>query len=48
MDKNQKTAMAWRVRAAPTLLLFKQGAVAATQVGMVSKAQLTRLVDAAL
>lgn len=48
MDKNQKTAMAWRVRAAPTLLLFKQGAVQATQVDMVSKAQLAKIIDAAL
>ena len=48
MDKNQKTAMAWRVRAAPTLLLFNRGAVQATQVGMVSKAQLARMVDETL
>lgn len=48
MDKNQKTAMAWRVRSAPTLLLFKHGAVHATHVGMASKAQLARLIDAAL
>jgi thioredoxin 1 len=48
MDKNQQTAMAWRVRAAPTLLLFKAGAVQATHVGMASKAQLARMIDAAL
>ena len=48
MDKNQKTAMAWRVRSAPTLLLFKNGNVCGTQVGMVSKSQLARMVDAAL
>ena len=48
MDKNQQTAMAWRVRAAPTLLLFKGGVVHATHVGMASKAQLARLIDAAL
>ena len=36
MDKNQKTAMQFRVRSAPTLLLFRNGAVQATQVGMVS------------
>jgi thioredoxin 1 len=48
MDKNQKTAMAWRVRSAPTLVLFNRGAVQATQVGMVSKAQLAKIVDAAL
>jgi len=48
MDKNQHTAMAWCVRAAPTLLLFKGGAVHATHVGMASKAQLARMIDAAL
>ena len=48
MDKNQKTAMQFRVRSAPTLLLFRNGAVQATQVGMVSKAQLAKMVDAAL
>jgi thioredoxin 1 len=48
MDKNQKTAMQFRVRAAPTLLLFHNGAVQATQVGMVSKSQLAKMVDAAL
>ena len=48
MDKNQKTAMAFRVRSAPTLLLFKDGAVQATHVGMASKAQLAKLIDAAL
>jgi thioredoxin 1 len=48
MDKNQKTAMAWRVRSAPTLLLFKGGTVQATHVGLASRAQLARLIDAAL
>ncbi len=48
MDKNQKTAMQYRVRSAPTLLLFRNGAVQATQVGMVSKPQLAKMVDAAI
>ena len=48
MDKNQQTAMALRVRAAPTLLLFKNGAVQATHVGMASKAQLAKSIEAAL
>lgn len=48
MDKNQKTAMTWRVRSAPTLVLFKNGAVQATQVGMVSKSQLAQMVARAL
>ena len=48
MDKNQQTATTWRVRAAPTLLLFKGGTVQATHVGMASKVQLAKLIDAAL
>ena len=48
MDKNQKTAMAWRVRSAPTLLLFHHGEVQATHVGMASKSQLARMIDATL
>lgn len=48
LDKNQKTAIAYGVRSAPTLLLFKHGKVEATQIGMVSKSQIARIVDAAL
>ncbi|MFI4970812.1 MAG: thioredoxin [Lysobacterales bacterium] len=48
LDKNQKTAIACGVRSAPTLLLFKGGKVQATQIGMVSKAQLVAMVDRAL
>jgi thioredoxin 1 len=48
MDSNPKTAIACHVRSAPTLLLFKDGAVQATQVGLVSKSQLHRMLDAAL
>jgi thioredoxin 1 len=48
MDANPKTAIACHVRSAPTLLLFKDGAVQATQVGLVSKSQLHRMLDAAL
>lgn len=48
LDKNQRTALAYGVRSAPTMLLFKHGKVQATQMGLVSKAQLTRVIDAAL
>lgn len=48
MDKNPKTAIAYGVRSAPTMLLFKDGKVQATQTGLVSKAQLSKLIDAAL
>jgi thioredoxin 1 len=48
MDANPKTALACRVRSAPTLQLFKDGTVQATQVGLVPKSQLLRMIDAAL
>jgi thioredoxin 1 len=48
MDANPRTALACHVRSAPTLLLFKDGAVQATQVGLTSKSQLQRMFDAAL
>jgi thioredoxin 1 len=48
LDKNQKIAFTYGVRSAPTMMLFKDGKVQATQLGLVSKAQLTKLIDAAL
>jgi thioredoxin 1 len=48
LDKNPKTALAYGVRSAPTMLLFKGGQVQATQMGLVSKSQLTKVIDAAL
>ena len=48
IDENQRTAITWRVRSAPTLMLFKNGAVAATQIGATSKSQLVQMVERAL
>lgn len=48
IDDNQRTAVAWRVRSAPTLMLFKNGTVEATQIGAVSKSQLLQIVERAL
>lgn len=48
MDKNPRATAAFRVRAAPTLLVFKDGAVQATHIGLASKSQLAKLLDAAL
>ncbi len=48
IDHNQKTPRSFAVRGIPTLMLFKDGKVQATQVGAVSKAQLTQLIDRAL
>lgn len=48
MDANPKAAIACHVRSAPTLLLFKNSAVQATQVGLVSKSQMQRMLEAVL
>ena len=45
IDENPLTAPKYNVRSIPTLLLFKDGTVAAQQVGAVSKAQLTAFLD---
>ena len=45
IDHNQQTPRTYAVRGIPTLMLFKDGKVQATQVGAVSKAQLTQLID---
>ena len=48
IDHNQKTPRNFSVRGIPTLMLFKDGKVQATQVGAVSKAQLSQLLDKSL
>ncbi len=48
IDANRTTAMKYHVRSIPTLLLFKDGQVQATQIGAVGKAQLAQLLDKAL
>ena len=48
IDHNQQTPRSYAVRGIPTLMLFKDGKVHATQVGAVSKSQLTQLIDKAL
>ena len=45
IDHNQRTPRNYAVRGIPTLMIFKDGKVHATQVGAVSKAQLTQLID---
>jgi thioredoxin 1 len=45
IDHNQQTPRTYAVRGIPTLMLFKDGKVQATQVGAVSKAQLTQLIE---
>ena len=45
IDHNQKTPRNYNVRGIPTLMIFKNGKVEATQIGAVSKTQLTQLID---
>lgn len=45
IDQNQKTPRNYNVRGIPTLMIFKNGKVEATQIGAVSKTQLTQLID---
>jgi thioredoxin 1 len=48
IDNNPNTPRQYAVRGIPTLMLFKNGKVAATQVGAVGKTQLTQLIDRAV
>lgn len=45
IDQNAETPPKFGIRGIPTLLLFKDGKVAATKVGALSKAQLTQFLD---
>ena len=45
VDKNQEMPAKYGVRGIPTLILFKEGDVAATKVGALSKSQLTAFLN---
>jgi thioredoxin 1 len=45
VDQNPSTPPKFGVRGIPTLILFKDGQVAATQVGLLSKADLVKFID---
>ena len=45
IDHNQKTPRSYNVRGIPTLMIFKDGKVQATQIGAISKTRLTQLID---
>ena len=45
VDKNQEIPAKFGVRGIPTLMLFKNGQLAATKVGALSKAQLAAFVE---
>ncbi|WP_159567391.1 thioredoxin TrxA [Budvicia diplopodorum] len=48
IDQNPATAPQYGIRGIPTLLLFKNGAVAATKVGALSKSQLKEFLDTSI
>jgi len=48
VDKNPKLMRNWNVRGIPTLMIFKDGKVQATQIGAVSKSQLAQIIDKAI
>ena len=48
VDQNPATAMTFRVRSIPMLLVFKDGQIHGQQIGAVGKAQLAQLIDKAL
>lgn len=45
VDENNETPPKYGIRGIPTLLLFKDGGVAATKVGALSKTQLKEFID---
>jgi thioredoxin 1 len=45
VDENQAVPAKFGIRGIPTLILFKNGAVAAQKVGALSKSQLTAFLD---
>ncbi|HIB27856.1 MAG TPA: thioredoxin TrxA [Candidatus Thioglobus sp.] len=45
VDENQQTPPKYGIRGIPTMLLFKDGVVAATKMGALSKAELCAFID---
>ena len=45
VDENEQTPPKYGIRGIPTMLLFKDGAVAATKMGALSKAELSAFID---
>jgi thioredoxin 1 len=45
VDENRDVPAKFGIRGIPTLILFKDGQVAATKVGALTKAQLTAFID---
>lgn len=45
VDQNAETAQKYGIRSIPCLMLFKDGDIVATQVGALSKSQLSEFID---
>ncbi len=45
IDDNQETPQKFAVRGIPTLMIFKEGSMAASNVGALSKSQLSAFID---
>jgi thioredoxin 1 len=45
VDENREIPAKFGIRGIPTLMIFKNGQLAATKVGAMSKAQLTQFID---
>ena len=48
VDQNREVPAKFGIRGIPTLMIFKDGQLAATKVGALSKAQLTAFIDGQL
>ena len=48
IDENQATPPKYGIRGIPTLMIFKNGEVAATKVGALAKSQLTAFIDSTI
>lgn len=48
IDENQETPQKYAVRGIPTLMIFKQGEIAGTKVGALSKSQLSAFIDSVI
>jgi len=46
VDENVETPLKYGIRSIPTLMLFRNGEIIATQVGTLSKGQLTSFIEA--
>ena len=48
IDENQSTPQKYAVRGIPTLMIFKDGEIAGTKVGALSKSQLSAFIDSVI